>query len=71
MMAGYKAGVSGLKWEDVSFAFDLYKSFKSHTLKTEGYSTRDAEKYGFMIGHHNMPFHGKKEIINIFVESVK
>ncbi len=56
-----------MKWEDVSFAFDLYHSFKSHTLKPEGYSTRDAEKYGFMIGHHNMPFHGKKEIINIFV----
>ena len=67
MMAGYKAGVSGLKWEDVSFAFDLYQSFKSHTLKTEGFSTRNAEKYGFMIGHHNMPFHGKKEFINIFV----
>jgi hypothetical protein len=39
----------------------------SHKLTTEGFSTRDAEKYGFMIGHHNMPFHGKKEFINILV----
>ena len=64
MMAGYKAGVSGLNWSDVEKAFDLYQSIKSQKITKEGFSTRNAEMYGFMIGHHKLPNRGKDKILN-------
>ena len=65
MMAGYKAGASGLKWAHVEWAFDAYQS-RSFTNITqhEGFSTRNAEKYGYMLGRHTLPNHGRDNKIN-------
>ena len=64
MMAGYKAGASGLKWSDVENAFDMYQSRSIHVIQHEGFSTKNAEKYGYMLGRHSLPKHGRDKIIN-------
>lgn len=45
-------------------AFDLYQSIKSQKIMIEGFLTRNAEMYGFMIGHHKLPNRGKDKILN-------
>ena len=64
MMAGYKAGAYGLNWADVANAFDLYQSINDGKKMKEGFSTRNAEMYGFMIGHHKLANRGKDKILN-------
>lgn len=64
MMAGYKAGASGLKWSDVENAFDMYQSRSIHVIQHEGFSTKNAEKYGYMLGRHSLPKQGRDKIIN-------
>lgn len=64
MMAGYNAGASGLKWSDVENAFDMYQSRSIHVIQHEGFSTKNAEKYGYMLGRHSLPKHGRDKIIN-------
>ena len=65
MMAGYKAGASGLKWSDVENAFDMYQSRSIYIKQHEGFSTKNAEKYGYMLGRHSLPKHGRDKIINL------
>lgn len=65
MMAGYKAGASGLKWSDVENAFDMYQSRSIQIKQHEGFSTKNAEKYGYMLGRHSLPKHGRDKIINL------
>lgn len=43
-----KAGASGLKWSDVENAFDMYQSRSIHVIQHEGFSTKNAEKYGYI-----------------------
>lgn len=46
MMAGYKAGASGLKWSDVENAFDMYQSRSIHVIQHEGFSTKMLKNMG-------------------------
>ncbi len=65
MMAGYKAGISGLDWSDAEKAFELYQLIASPKSTKEGFSSRNAQKYGFMIGRHKLPYHGKDKFFKI------
>lgn len=59
-----KAGASGLKWSDVEKAFDMYQSRSIHVIQYEGFSTKNTEKYGYMLGRHSLLKHGRDKIIN-------
>ena len=48
-----KAGASGLKWSDVENAFDMYQSRSIHVIQHEGFLTKNAEKYGYMLGREH------------------
>lgn len=65
MMAGYKAGSSGLKWSDVETVFDMYESRSIFISEHEGISTRNAEKFGYMIGHGTLPNGGRDRALNL------
>ena len=65
IMAGYKAGASGLDWSAVADAFDRYESRSFSIKKHEGFSTRNAEMYGFMLGRATLLNRGKDSSINL------
>ena len=64
MMAGYKAAYSGLTWKATRQAFDGYQSRSLKPTVTEGLSTQNAEKYGYMLGRYALPYHGKSPAFN-------
>ena len=47
-----------------NFAYDMYQSRSIHVIQHEGFSTKNAEKYGYMLGRHSLPKHGRDKIIN-------
>lgn len=59
-----KAGALELKWSDVGKAFDIYQSRSIHVIQHEGFSTKNTEKYGYMLGRHSLLKHGRDKIIN-------
>jgi len=48
--AGYVAGKYGLTWNESRFGFDLYQSYKSGKLCSEGPATQSAEFLGYVEG---------------------
>lgn len=54
--AGYLAGVNGFSWGESRFAFDAYQSYTSGRIDIEGTTTRNAQSYGWDLGHQRMPF---------------
>ncbi len=55
MAAGYVAAINGMSWGLSRIAFDTYQGGK------EGLSTRNAEFFGWIIGHHITTNHQKEK----------
>ena len=64
--AGYVAGVNGFSWGESRLAFDAYQSYTNRSFDIEGISTRNAEAYGWDLGHQRMPLW--KKTINFFTK---
>ena len=48
--AGYVAGKNGLYWGEARLGFDVYQSWKSKKICSEGYATQAAQSLGFSAG---------------------
>lgn len=48
--AGYVAGKNGLYWGEARLGFDIYQSWKSKKICSEGYATQAAQSLGFSAG---------------------
>ena len=64
--AGYVAGVNGFSWGESRLAFDAYQSYTSKSFEIEGISTRNAESYGWNLGHKRMPLW--KKVMNFLIK---
>ncbi len=50
--AGYVAGKNGLIWVEARFGFDIYQSYKSRRICSEGSATQAAQRLGFIAGQN-------------------
>ena len=61
--AGYVSGANGLSWAEARLGFDLYQSYKNKELTTEGMSTQNAQRLGFLLGSQ------RPELVKMFRKS--
>ena len=61
--AGYVSGANGLSWAEARLGFDLYQSYKNREFTTEGMSTQNAQRLGFLLGSQ------RPELVKMFRKS--